>query len=56
MVIENVYLIHECSPIHLRMGTIRLKYDKGTQEAGKQEKVQMERSKVDTIKMEVATA
>ena len=27
MAIENVELMHECSPEHLRMGTARLKSD-----------------------------
>ena len=36
MSIENVELMHECSPKPLPMGTVRLKYDKETEEEGMQ--------------------
>ena len=37
MSIENEELMHECPPEHLRMGTARWKYDKETEEEGKNE-------------------
>ena len=40
--------MHECGPRHLRMETVRLKYDKETEEEGKQKSVKMERSTVGT--------
>ena len=44
----NMELTHECFPKHLRMGTVRTKYDKETDEGGKTRGVNMERRKVDT--------
>ena len=35
MAIGNVELMHECFPKHLRMGTVRMKYDKETEEEGR---------------------
>ena len=37
--------MHECFPKHTRMGTARMKYDKVTDEEGKNIGVRMERSK-----------
>ena len=34
MTVENVELMHECFPKHLRMGTARMKEDKDTEEEG----------------------
>ena len=42
MAIGNVELMHECSPEHLGMGTVRSDINKETQEEGKQKRVQME--------------
>ena len=35
-------LVHECSLEHLRMGTLRLKYDTETEDEGKHKRVKME--------------
>ena len=45
MAIEHGELMQECFPKHSRMGTARTKYDKETDEVGKQRGVSMERSK-----------
>ena len=36
--------MRECSPEHSRSGTVRLGYDKETEEEGKQKRVKMDRS------------
>ena len=51
MAIENMKILHEFSPKHLRMGKLKLKYGKETDEQGKQKRVKMERSQVGTKKM-----
>ena len=50
MEIENVELMHECSPEHLRMGTEILKSDKETEEEGMRKNGKMEIGKVDQKK------
>ena len=45
MAIENVELMHECSPKHFYKGTVRLQ-DKETEKEVKQKRVKMEISKV----------
>ena len=45
MAIGNRELMQECFPEHSRMGTVRMKKDKETDEEGKQRGVSMERSK-----------
>ena len=47
MAIENAELMQECSPEHMHIGTVILKYDKETEEEGKQKRVKM-KSKVGT--------
>ena len=48
MAIGNVVLIHGCLPKHSRMGTARIKLDKGTEEEDKMTGVSMERSTAST--------
>ena len=38
MAIGNGELVHECFPKHSRMGTARMKYDKETDEDGKEKR------------------
>ena len=47
MAIENMELMHECSPKHLRMGTARLKEEKESEEEGKK-RMNVERTTADT--------
>ena len=44
----NVELVQECLPKHLRLGTARMKEDKG--EVGKKKRVNIETSTADTKK------
>ena len=37
MAMKNVQFKHDCSLKHLCIGTVRLKYDKETEEEGKQQ-------------------
>ena len=53
MAIENLKLIHECSPEHMRMGTATLISDKETEEESKQKRVNME-SEVSIKKVQAA--
>ena len=48
MAIGNVLLMHECFPIHVPMGTARIKEIKETDEEHEQKRVDMNSSKVGT--------
>ena len=48
MAIGNVELMRECSPEYLRMGSVRLKWNKEIEEESKQKIVEMERSAAGT--------
>ena len=51
MAIEKVKLMHECSPVHLRMGTARLKYDEKTGEKVREEKIKVEANCAKSLKL-----
>ena len=48
MAIDNLELMRECSPEHLHMGTAKFKWDKETEEEGKQKRVKIEKNIVGT--------
>ena len=54
MAIGNVKLMHECFSKRLRMGTVRMKQDKETEEEGKKRKANMIRSNASTKKVPTA--
>ena len=53
MAIENLELMHEYFPKHLRMGTARFKLDNKTAEESKKRRMIVERSTEDTKKSSV---
>ena len=54
MTIENVELMHECSPKDSCMETARMKFDKETEEKGKNRRVNKERSTAGHKKNQIA--
>ena len=56
MDIGNDEIMHECFPKHSRTGTARMKYDKETDEEGKNRGVSVEISKASTKKVPTAYA
>ena len=51
MAIEKGEPVHECSPEHMCMGTARLKKNNETEEEGKKNRINAEKSTADTKKI-----